>query len=242
MEWILEHWLSVGVGVFLLSMVLYGHYRGFLRIAVTMSALVISIVVVQLATPHMTAFLKENTGVQQFARQILVNAAGLEQEAYLTEDVSQPVYERLMIEQLQLPRQMKDALLENNNYEIYQILGADSFIEYVGQYLADMVLNLIASLLLFVLVYFALRFLVHWLDLVAKLPILSGINQIAGAILGGVRGLLWLWAGFLVTDLFAAAPWASAVLEQVQKSVWLTVLYQNNLFNWMFAGILRWFI
>ena len=38
MDFLTEHWLSVGVGVFWLSMVLYGHYRGLVRIAVTMSA------------------------------------------------------------------------------------------------------------------------------------------------------------------------------------------------------------
>ena len=39
MEFLMEHWLATGVGVFLLSMVLYGHYRGFLRLAVTMTCL-----------------------------------------------------------------------------------------------------------------------------------------------------------------------------------------------------------
>ena len=42
MDFLTEHWLSVGVGVFWLSMVLYGHYRGLVRIAVTMSALILS--------------------------------------------------------------------------------------------------------------------------------------------------------------------------------------------------------
>lgn len=32
MDFLTEHWLSVGVGVFWLSMVLYGHYRGLVRI------------------------------------------------------------------------------------------------------------------------------------------------------------------------------------------------------------------
>jgi len=242
MEWIMEHWLSVGAGIFLLSMILYGHYRGFLRIAVTMSALVISIVVVQLAAPKMTSFLKQNAAVRNVTRQLLLKSSGLQTEEYQAGEASLPSHERLMIEQLQLPRQMKEALLENNNHEIYQMLGVDSFIEYVGQYLADMVLNLIGSLILFLLVYCALRILMHWLDLIARLPILSGMNQIAGAILGGFRGLLWIWIGFLITDLFAAAPWAAIVMEQIERSMWLTFLYQNNFFNWMLAGVLRWLI
>ena len=51
MDFWAEHWLSVGVGVFWLSMILYGHYRGLVRIAVTMSALILSLVVTRVAMP-----------------------------------------------------------------------------------------------------------------------------------------------------------------------------------------------
>ena len=34
MEMIMENWLSVGTAVFLIGMMLYGHYRGFIRQAV----------------------------------------------------------------------------------------------------------------------------------------------------------------------------------------------------------------
>ena len=36
MELIMEHWLSMTVGIYLVAMVLYGHYRGFLRMAVSL--------------------------------------------------------------------------------------------------------------------------------------------------------------------------------------------------------------
>ena len=39
-----------------------------------------------------------------------------------------PAQQRMMIEQMELPQPMKDALLENNNSEIYHLLGADSFL------------------------------------------------------------------------------------------------------------------
>ena len=56
-----------------------------------------------------------------------------------------PAQQRMMIEQMELPQPMKDALLENNNSEIYHLLGADSFFEYVGSYLTSMILNLMGS-------------------------------------------------------------------------------------------------
>lgn len=237
-----EHWLSIGAAIFLAGMVLYGHYRGFLRIAVTMSALVISIVFVRATAPYMTSYLKENTQIRSMIQQTLVKAAG---GAYLSEEGEEtPVPDRQagIIEELHLPKQMKEALLENNNSSIYEILGVHTFAEYIGSYLSDMILNLIGSLLLFLIVYIVLRLLMHVLDLVARLPILYGMNQIAGAFIGLIRGLIWIWAAFLFADLFSSSPLSAAVQEQIQKSIWLSFLYHHNLLNWIFISILKSFI
>ena len=60
MDMILEHWLSAGAGVFLIGMVLYGHYRGALKQCVSLGALILTIVLVKIATPYMTDFIKDN--------------------------------------------------------------------------------------------------------------------------------------------------------------------------------------
>ena len=41
--YIKENWLFVVVAVYLVSMVLYGHYRGFVRLAVSAVSLVLSL-------------------------------------------------------------------------------------------------------------------------------------------------------------------------------------------------------
>ena len=45
--YIKENWLFVVVAVYLVSMVLYGHYRGFVRLAVSAVSLVLSLGVVR---------------------------------------------------------------------------------------------------------------------------------------------------------------------------------------------------
>ena len=63
------HWLSLLMGAYLVGMALYGHYRGFLRLTVSMAALLLSLGAVRMAMPPLTAFLKENTGIQHWKRQ-----------------------------------------------------------------------------------------------------------------------------------------------------------------------------
>lgn len=238
MEILMEHWLSVGVGVFLLAMVLYGHYRGFLKLAVSMTALVISLAVVQAAMPHISGMLKENTGIHRAIGQGLLHMAGADE----ADDASQselPAAQRETIESLKLPEQMKKALLDNNNNEIYSLLGVDQFFDYLGSYLANMVISLVGSVVLFAAVFLLIRFLVIWLDLLTNLPILSGINQIAGAILGGLEGLVVLWIAGLIVSACSGMDWTQAVLIQIESSAWLSFLYENNIFNWLFISILN---
>ena len=135
----LEHWLPIAVGVFLVSMMLYGHYRGFLRQCVSIGALVITILAVRFATPYVTSFLKENTQVRQAVAEMMVKASGLEE--YQAEQQDTPAFQRIAIENLKLPQSMKDALIENNNSEVYNLLGVDHFIEYVSAYLAGILIN-----------------------------------------------------------------------------------------------------
>lgn len=235
-EFITEHWLSIGTGIFLLGMVLYGHYRGFLRIAVSLAALILSTVIVRMAMPYITTYVRENTQIQQMVEQSVVKSVGLEQ---LQENVQLPAEQRQIIEQLQLPEQLKDMLLENNNSEIYRLLGVDSFLKYIGSYLSNTIINMIGSAIIFGAAYFAIRMLVRWIDLFSRLPIISGMNQIAGAILGGVQGLLIIWIGCLAIRFFSQRWWAQAALEQIQGSIWLQFLYQNNLINWILISILK---
>ena len=54
-----------------------------------------------------------------------------------------------MIEKLKLPEQMKEVLLENNNSEIYQMLGVERFFDYLGSYLATMIIRVLGSGILF---------------------------------------------------------------------------------------------
>ena len=97
MDFLTEHWLSVGVGVFWLSMVLYGHYRGLVRIAVTMSALILSLIVTRVAMPGVTAALNNNTAIHQTIGQGLLHMAGVQGDAENEAEV-QPSYQRDMIE------------------------------------------------------------------------------------------------------------------------------------------------
>lgn len=233
----MDNWVQIVVAIYLLGMILYGHYKGFIRLAVSMAALIVTLVIVHAVMPKAAVFIKENTPVYSWiaeqTRGTIESAIGIE------DDIQVPAKQRQAIEGLNLPEDVKQMLLENNNSQMYEILGVNAFVEYIGDYLANMILNWIGFVVMFLAIYIFLRLIMKWLDIMAKLPVLSGMNQIAGAILGGIQGLFFLWLVSLLLTACANTFWAASILKQIEASPWLSFLYHYNLLSKLAVGILR---
>lgn len=245
-----SHWLEIAVAVYLIGMVLYGHYRGFIRLAVSLVSLAAALLVVWAVMPYATDWIKNNTGLYESMKAGIEQTAGftqLEGEPDEPSDVgasdeettnAEPSDEGLAIEGLELPEQIKRLLSENKTAEDYGSLGAEALQDYVGSYLADIMLRILVFVVLFLAIFILLRVLVFWLDLIAKLPILSGLNQIAGAVLGGLEGLVFVWIGCMILTLASGTGLGGQIMSQVDISPWLSWLYENNLLSYLMLGLL----
>lgn len=236
-----EHWLEIAVALYLLAMVLNGHHKGFIRLAVSAAAMLITLVTVNYTMPYVTEWLKNDTPVYETMKEKMAESVGIDD--ILTElgleEHTQKADEWLIIEELPLPEQMKNLLVENNNIEVYRMMGVEFFRDYIGGYLADTVLKAAVFIVLFVIVYLALKVLVVWLDLIAKLPILSGINKMAGAALGGVQALIFIWIMCIVLTIFSRTEIGQMMYAQVNASPWLSWLYDHNMLANLVLGVIR---
>lgn len=235
------HWLEIAVAVYLIGMVLYGHYKGFIRLAVSALAIVITLASVHVVMPPVTEWIKNDTAVYGTIKDGIEKAVGLEGILGNTEETSLPekTEERRIIEGLELPEQLKTLLIENNNGEVYKMMGVELFRDYVGGYLADIIVRCITFAVLFVMVFVLLRVLVIWLDLIAKLPILSGLNQMAGAVLGGTEALIFLWVACLIFTALSGTGAGASVMRQIHESQWLSWIYNHNVLSYLVFSIIR---
>ena len=218
-----EHWLSIAAGVFLVGAMLYGHYRGLLRQCVSLGALILTIITVKIATPYVADFIIEVSGWEPPAED-----AGV-----------LPAAQRMAIEKMKLPQSVKNVLLENNNSEFYKLLGVDRFEEYISTCLADMLINTVGSVLVFAVSYVAIHLVIRWLDLLSRIPILCGLNQMAGGVVGLAEGFLILWIAGFVLSFFTETPVGQMLEEQINKSIWLSLIYRYNLMNLLLGGLIK---
>ena len=118
--------------------------------------------------------------------------------------------------------------MENNNAEIYSILEVTGFDEYIGTYVAKTLTNIIAFVLAFIIIYLALKLILFSLDLIARLPVLHGINKTAGLLLGLAESLVFIWVFFLAITIFFTGKTGENLMGMVNDSLFLRFLYSNN--------------
>ena len=138
--------------------------------AVSAVALVVTLVAVNMAVPQVTSYLRNNTEVYQTVEEAVRQAIGMDESA----DADTPAAQRQKIEELELPGLFKAELLENNNHEVYSLMGVDTFSRYVTGYLVSQIMNLAVYILLFIVISAHWKSLRKCLDIVAGCPYSSG--------------------------------------------------------------------
>lgn len=132
------------------------------------------------------------------------------------------------IKNADIPEVFKSLLLENNNQEIYKQLGVETFAQYVGTYLAKLIIHIVAFLCTFLVVTIIIRAIVLALDIVADLPGVGAINHLLGAVIGVVGALIVVWTIYLLITLLFATSVGKELFRMVQASDFLSVLYEYN--------------
>lgn len=217
------NWLFWVIVVFIAYHVIDGLRRGFIRKAVSAVSLIITLVLVTCLTPRITYFIQNNTSLHENLQQKC-------SELFLSSEYNEDVKtdQVLMIENMELPENIKEMLLENNNTESYDVLKVSGFHDYVGAYIAKLIINALAFLLSFVIVWTAIRAILLALDVVTKLPILHGINKLAGGGLGLIYGIVLVWIAFLLVTILCNGDLGRRFFGLISENPFLLFLYNQN--------------
>lgn len=156
----MDNWLFWLTVIALIGGMLYGHYRGFLRTALSLASLLVTAVLARLLLSPLSKLTLELVKVEGFS---------------------------------------------------------------------EIRFNTILYILLFILIYLLIRMFIKAMDIVSRIPIVHGLNQLAGAALGGIIVLIFIWMLFIAANKFAGASWADEVLKKIGESRFLTFLSEKNL-------------
>lgn len=252
------NWLLYGtIGILIIGAVV-GYIKGALRIAVSLAAMVATWILVVVLTPYATEAVIRYTPVDDWIESrcesvlmttmtdTLSQKTGIETGdeidlSTLTEQLSGLEISRQeqaqMIEQSDVPDIFKDYLQENNNKEIYSLIGADSFADYIAKGITRLIVQILTAIVLFAVVAVVLKMVLCILDVVAWLPVIGGVNRLAGAALGLAVSLMIVWIVFLVFTMIYSTPAGKEVFPLIEGNAFLSFLYKKNILLKILMGL-----
>ena len=216
MNWVLIAVLAI-VALFTLS----GIHRGLIKMIYSIVSLVGTLIVVFLLLPVATGVIKDNTKIYQNLEQVV-------SEKMIPETEYTGVDQDKIIDSMGLPEVIKDIVRENNTAEKYIELGVSTLREYVIKTVADIIFNVAAFIIAFIVVFIIFRILFGLINVLASLPIIHGVNKLAGGAAGFVLGMTMVWIIFGLLSVFGNTELSRNVFENVSDSALLTFICKNN--------------
>ena len=123
-----------------------------------------------------------------------------------------------IIDSLPLPANLRELLHSYNTPNMYELLQVSTIEDYISGFFANMVINAIAIVLVFLIVIIGLSIAGIALDIVGKLPIINMFNRAGGLIFGLVLGGVLAWISLLVMTLLFATGQSPEMYELMQGS------------------------
>lgn len=224
--------LLLVIGIIFAVSIFVGYKKGFLKIALSLAVTVASIFLVAAITPSISSWIQKSTSlgekVESKLNETLAGSTGTTDgwAAVLEGSREQQI---AAIEGVGLPKAIQEMLLENNNHEVYEALGVTTFVEYIGAYITKLIADIIAFLVAWVVVTIISRVLLVFVGILNKVPVIGGINQVAGGVVGLAVGFIIVWVMFIIITLLYNTNLGKTCFENIAASSILTKLYDGNL-------------
>ena len=224
--------LLLVVGAIFLISIIVGYVRGFLKIAVSLAITIASIFLVMAISPHISAWLQESTVVEETVKnkleEMIEMPEGMSPETLASVEIPRE-QQIVLIEGAGLPGMIRDMLLENNNNEAYEALGVTNFVDYIGAYITKLIADILSFLIAWIVVTIIARVLMGVIGIIDKLPVIGGVNKLAGAVVGAGIALIIVWILFILVTLLYNTTVGQACMTDIAASQILTKLYDGNI-------------
>ena len=220
------NYLFVATVILFIFMIGRGYSKGFLRIVVTFIGVVAILIMVRKLSPYVSDYFMKNTTAYE---KIQTGITEKFKEANLKYDNTIPSNQEMTINSYDLPDLLKNNLIVNNTQEMYKKLLVSVFEEYVSAYLAKTAVNAMSFVLIFIITVIGFKILLLFVDIISKIPIIKGMNQFLGALLGFCEALIIVWVFFFIVVMFIGNNSGAVLLSMISESKFLTVLFNTNI-------------
>lgn len=129
-------------------------------------------------------------------------------------------------------------LMENIQNQAFASIGLTTIGEYLGMTIANMAVNIVCFIAVFISLYVCIAIIINLCDYVIGFPVLKYMDSAAGAILGFLQGMLILFIIFLAVPLILAFLPFEELTALINNSSFATFYYRSNFIIDMIKGVI----
>jgi len=229
---IFMNWLLVIVLAILVINTLIGMKVGFIKTVFSLCSMVVAVILTIWLNPYVNDFMRGNEKIYDSISTKVEKVVPIKESTVASEQDS-------LIQGLSLPQSIKDALVKNNNVDVYKALSINSFKDYVTNYLTGIIINALSFIITFIVLLILLWAICIALDIVSKLPLINQINKTAGSLAGLIHGLVVVWLFFILVTVFGSSSLGQKALEMIGDSQILSFVYNNNFILKFITGVTK---
>lgn len=236
------NWLMIATVAILAIGGLLGYINGLIKTILNLVIGAVTLILVLFLSPRVSAYLQTQTGIPDYIENRVegivweqVESMDKNGEEWIPDQAGQ---EELVAALPFLPA-LKEALLENDAVGNYVDQGREMFVAAASNVIAEQIVVLLAYFATFVVVFFVLRVVVFLLNVLEHLPLLHGVNKLAGLVFGLAEGLLAVWLLGLVLTMAGTTELSRSAAQCIDESPFLTALYGHNLLQYIIFWSVR---
>ncbi|CRZ35424.1 colicin V production protein [Herbinix hemicellulosilytica] len=208
------NWLLIAVLAIIIINAWIGKRVGFIKIVFSLFSFIITLLITTWISPKINGLLKNNETFYQKTYQKVEKTLSLDTKENNDQDE--------MINDLPLPKSIRENLIENKKKQEANIKS------YIVSRVTGIVINAIAFILTYVVVFAGLWIISAAINIISKLPIINQINKWAGFIVGGMQGLFIVWLLLLLLTVFGGSELSQSAFKQIEESKFLSFIYNKN--------------
>ncbi|MCL2405649.1 MAG: CvpA family protein [Defluviitaleaceae bacterium] len=228
--------LDIGMIVILFIFAIIGYRRGLVHTVYRFISFFAALFLAVRLHPYVSRALRDSF-VYDGIRGRIADSANL--EAAFREHAPSPgigiaFQDRNTIDALPVPGPLRELLYNNNTPAVRDVLRVGTLEDFIAGFLANIVINAISLLLVFVAVLLLLKLIGSALHIVDNLPVISSVNRLGGFVIGAVLGAGVVWLGLVVVTIFFSTISNEIAYELIQGSSVTGWLLENG---WLLAGM-----
>jgi uncharacterized membrane protein required for colicin V production len=204
-----------------------GFNKGLMRSLFGIASAFLSFFLATLLYPHVARFLRV-IGVYGFLKDTFASIINLQEiiSEFMEDSTAQ------LIGALPQSSFIQNQMRANVNPVAYSVLDVSNISDYINGFFANMAINLIAIVIVYLLLRFGTSLVLNILDVLTRLPVIHSLNALGGLAFGLIEGVIVIWALMCVLTFFLLSN--KDLFQQLESGSITGFFYDNNpIMGWL---------